>query len=160
MDTSLERTNVKKLYCVWSNMFTLNKTHTMILVCAVDYFLKISENAEISFLKNNHKKPSPSKIQGLCVFSSGLDGFEITCTSIRKKCTQNPYFLHKFDFCIFEPKNCDVINNSSKAPLNFSPYQCTYMYLGKNHFDIISAKSEKMKLKSGHLELRFSVATI
>ena len=27
----------------------------------------------------------------------------------------------------------------------------------KTHFNIISDKSEKMKLKSGHLELRFSV---
>ena len=31
------------------------------------------------------------------------------------------------------------------------------MYFGKNHFNNISAKSEKMKLKSGQLELRFSV---
>ena len=42
VDTSLERINVKnwliKLYYVWSNMFTLNKTLIMILVCAVDYF--------------------------------------------------------------------------------------------------------------------------
>ena len=28
---------------------------------------------------------------------------------------------------------------------------------GQNHFNNISAKSEKMKLKSGYLELRFSV---
>ena len=48
-----------------------------------------------------------------------------------------------------------MIENSSKAPLHFSLLKCTY--LGKNHFNIISAKSEKMKLKSGHLEFRFSV---
>ena len=27
-----------KLYCVWSNMVTLNKTNAMILVCAADDF--------------------------------------------------------------------------------------------------------------------------
>ena len=56
---------------------------------------------------------------------------------------------------IFEPKNYVVTEISFKALLNFSPLECTY--LGKNHFNIISALSEKMKLKSGHLELWFSV---
>ena len=37
-----------------------------------------------------------------------------------KNCTQNPDFLQKVDFCIFEPKNREVIENYSKAPLNFS----------------------------------------
>ena len=32
-----------KLNCVWSNMFTLNKTHTMILVYAADDFRKYSK---------------------------------------------------------------------------------------------------------------------
>ena len=50
----------------------------------------------------------------------------------KKNCTQNAYFLQKIDFCIFEPKNREVIENSSKPPLNFSPLQCTY--LGKNSF--------------------------
>ena len=48
-----------------------------------------------------------------------------------------------------------MIENTSKAPLNFSPLECTY--LGKIRFDIISAESEKMKLISGHLVLLFSV---
>ena len=48
-----------------------------------------------------------------------------------------------------------VKSNNFKAPLNLSPLKCTY--LGKNHFNNISAKSEKMKLKGGHLELRFKV---
>ena len=49
-----------------------------------------------------------------------------------KNCTLNAYFLQKVDFCIFEPKIREVIENSSKTPLNFSPLQCTY--LGKNSF--------------------------
>ena len=60
-----------------------------------------------------------------------------------------------FKSLIFEPKNCEVIETSFKTPLNFSPLKCTYS--GKIHFNNISAKSEKLKLKSGHLELRFSV---
>ena len=36
------------------------------------------------------------------------------------------------DLCIFEPKTREVIENSSKTPLNFSPLQCTY--LGENSF--------------------------
>ena len=49
-----------------------------------------------------------------------------------KNCTQNAYFLQKVDFCIFEPKNREVIENSSKTPLSFSPLQSTC--LGKNSF--------------------------
>ena len=49
-----------------------------------------------------------------------------------KNCTQNAYFLQKVDFCIFEPKNREVIEKSSKTPLNFSTLQCTH--LGKISF--------------------------
>ena len=137
-------------------MFTLNKTYTKILVCAVDYFCKYPKMWKMSFLKKNHKKMvHKQKVRGVGVFSSRLDGFEIMCSLIRKTCTRNPYFLQKIDFCIFEPKNCEVIENSFKAPLSFSLLKCTH--LGKHHFNNISAKSEKMKLKSGHLELHFSV---
>ena len=102
----------------------------MILVCAVDYFWKYWKNAE----KEKHIKiVHQQKIRGLVFFSGRLDGFKITCTSIWKKnCTQNPYFLQKFDFCIFEPKNCEVIEKTSKAPINFSPFKCTY--LSENSF--------------------------
>ena len=41
-------------------------------------------------------------------------------------------FFKKMFFCIFNPKNREVIENSSKTPLNFCPLQCTY--LGKNSF--------------------------
>ena len=74
---------------------------------------------------------------------------------MEKKCTQNPYFLQKFDFCIFEPKNCEVIVSSSKAVLYFSPLKCTY--LGKFISISLALGQEKIRLKSGHLELRFSV---
>ena len=50
-----------------------------------------------------------------------------------------------------------MIENSFKTTLSFSPLQCKY--LGKNHFKITRALSEKKKLKSGYLELRFSVYT-
>ena len=43
-----------------------------------------------------------------------------------KNRTQNAYFLQKDNFCIFEPKNREVIENYSKAPLSFSPLQCIY----------------------------------
>ena len=49
-----------------------------------------------------------------------------------KNCTQNAYFLQKFDFCIFEPKNREVIENFSKTPLNVGSLQ--YTYLGKKSF--------------------------
>ena len=41
-------------------------------------------------------------------------------------------FFKKNDFWIFEPKSRQVIENSSKALLSFSPLQCTY--LGENSF--------------------------
>ena len=75
-----------------------------------------------------------------------------------KNCTQNAYFLQKFDFCIFEPKNRELIENSSKTPLNFGSLQ--YTYLGKNSFQYHKGLVRKKKLKSGYLELRFSVDDI
>ena len=68
-----------------------------------------------------------------------------------KSCTQNAYFLQKVDFCIFEPQNREVIENSSKTPLNFSQLQCTY--LGENsfqyHLGLVSKKEiEKWLLRT------------
>ena len=54
------------------------------------------------------------------------------CLNSIKTALKNAYFLQKVDVCIFEPKNREVIENSSKPPLNFKPLQCTY--LGKNSF--------------------------
>ena len=49
-----------------------------------------------------------------------------------KNCTQNAYFPQEFEFCIFEPQNHEVMENSSKTPLNVSSLQ--YTYLGKKYF--------------------------
>ena len=38
-----------KLYCVWSNMFTQNKSHTMVLVCTTDDFEKYRKLCQMSF---------------------------------------------------------------------------------------------------------------
>ena len=58
--------------------------------------------------------------------------FAITVLEFDKNCTQNAYFLQKIDFCIFEPKNREMNENTSKTPLSFSPLQC--IYLDKNSF--------------------------
>ena len=90
------------------------------------------------------------------IFLSRLAGLQSPVLEFDKNCTQNAYFLQKVDFCIFEPKNLEVIENSSKTPLiSFSPLQCTY--LGKNSFQYHLGLVRKKKLKSGYLELRFSV---
>ena len=57
--------------------------------------------------------------------------------NLRKTALKTLNLLKKNDFSIFEPQNCQVIENSSKAPLNFSPLECTY--LGKNSFQYHSA---------------------
>ena len=127
--------------CIVIDLTCLHKrTHTMILVCAVDYSRKYRKMWKRDFyLKNSQKIVHKQKFRGLMFFSSRLAGFEITCTSIRKKCPQNPFILHKFDFCTFEPEYCEVIENSFKAPFtcNFSPLKCTY--LGQHSFHNISA---------------------
>ena len=66
------------------------------------------------------------------------------------KPTLKTFIFLIFFFYIFEPKNCEVIENYFKASLNFSRLKGTY--LGKIHFNIIIiGASEKMKLKSGHI---------
>ena len=65
-------------------------------------------------------------------FQVDLVDLQLPVLEFDKNCTQNAYFLQKIDFCIFEPKNREVIENSPKTPLNFSPLKCTY--LGENSF--------------------------
>ena len=89
------------------------------------------------------------------VFSSQLDRFVITFHFNSIKTALNAYFLQKVDFCIFEPKNRELIENSSKAPLNCNPLECTY--LGKISFQYHKHLERKAKMKSGHLELWFNV---
>ena len=71
------------------------------------------------------------------VFSSRLGSLQSPVLEFDKNSIQNAYILQKVDFCIFEPKNHEVIENSSKTPLNFSPLRCTY--LGKIRFNITRA---------------------
>ena len=66
------------------------------------------------------------------VFQVDYEGLQLFVLEFDKNCTQNAYFLQKVDFCIFEPKNREVIENSSKTPLNISSLQ--YTYLGKTSF--------------------------
>ena len=89
------------------------------------------------------------------VFSSQLDRFVITSHFNWIKTAMNAYFLLKVDFCIFEPKNRELIENSSKAPLNCNPLKCTNF--GKNSFQYHKHLDRKAKIKSGHLELWISV---
>ena len=66
-------------------------------------------------------------------------------------------FFKKLIFAFLNPKNHEVIE-TSKTPLSFSPLQCTY--LGKKSFRYHKGLVRKKKLKSGYLELRFSVNSI
>ena len=66
------------------------------------------------------------------VFQVDYAGLQSPVLEFDKNCTQNAYFLQKFEFCIFEPKNREVMKISSKTPLNVSSLQ--YIYLGKNSF--------------------------
>ena len=78
----------------------------------------------------------------------------------KKTALKTLIYFKNLIFCIFEPKNCEVIENSSKAPLNFSPLKCKYLAKKFISISLALAKSEEMKLKSGHLELHFSVYLI
>ena len=64
-----------------------------------------------------------------------------------KNCTQNAYFLQKVDFCIFEPKNREVIENSSKTPLNFILVHYNGRTWAKIHFIITRAWLEKKEIE-------------
>ena len=49
LKTNIVRNGLIKRYCVWSNEFKLNKTHTMILKCEADYFHKYWQMQKMSF---------------------------------------------------------------------------------------------------------------
>ena len=131
----------------------------MILVSAEDDFPKNLKILKISFFVKNHKNLPLAKCPVFGILSSQPNGFVITThfNSI-KKTALNAYFLQKVDFCIFEPKNREPIENSSKAPLNCSPFKCTY--LGKISFQYHKRLVRKVKMKNCHLELRFIVYVI
>ena len=65
-------------------------------------------------------------------FLSRLDGFVIMYFNLIKTAPKPLTFLKMLIFAFLNPKNCEVIENFSKARLNFSPFKCTY--LGENSF--------------------------
>ena len=67
----------------------------MILVYTVDYFRKENGKFGNELFSKNHKKLLISENLEVWCFSSRLDGFEITCTSIRKKLHTKPLFSSK-----------------------------------------------------------------
>ena len=93
----------------------------------------ISENfgkfGKLSIFKKIIKNLSKAKCQVFDVFQVDKAGLQSPVLEFDKNCTQNGYFRQKLNFCIFEPQNCEVIENSSKTPLNFSSLH--YTYLGK-----------------------------
>ena len=86
----------------------------------------------MSFLNESLKICHKQKFKYLVFLQVDLTGLLSPVVQFHKNCNENAYFLTKVAFCIFEPKNREVIGHSSKAPLNSSPLLCTY--LGKNSF--------------------------
>ena len=103
----------------------------MVLVCAADVFRKFRKIYQ--FLKI-HKKSVISKCQVFCVcfFKSTRPVCNHKYLNSIKTALKTLIFFKKLIFCIYEPKNREVIDNSSKTQLYFSPLQCTYW--GKNSF--------------------------
>ena len=71
------------------------------------------------FFYKNHKKSVITKNFSVwCFFKSARRVCnQSPVLQFDKNSTQNAYFLQKDEFCIFEHKNREVIENSSKAPL-------------------------------------------
>ena len=91
--------------------------------------------------------------------------FEIGCTSLLPtafkfdiKLHLKPFFLKKNNIFLhfLAKKNLWIEDNFSEKLLNFCPFN--YTYLGKNHFNVISAWSEMINLKSDQLEILLSVS--
>ena len=88
----------------------------MILVGAAD-----AKNAENELLKKIcHKQKFNYKV----FFKSAKWVYYHLYFILIRTTNLNAYCLQKVDFCIYEPNNFEVIENSSKAPL-FSSLKCT-----------------------------------
>ena len=80
-------------------------------------------------------------------------GLKSPVRQFENKLLSKPLFSSKFDFCIFEHKNCDVIENSPKAPLNLSPLNA---HIWANiHLNIISACVRKNEIEKWPLRTSF-----
>ena len=105
----------------------------MILVCAADDFQNFGKFGKSSTFKNSYKICHKQNVKCLVVFKSTRQVCNhMYLNSIKKTELKTLIFFKKVDFCIFELKNREVIENSSKTSLNFCPLQCTY--LGKYSF--------------------------
>ena len=123
----------------------------MILACEMMIFSKIQENAENQLFKTI-KKSVISKITSIWCFQVAQMGFKITCTSKWiKNAIKTPIFFQNVYLYIFEPKNREVLVNSLKAPLKFSPFWKKAHMWAKNSLQYHYRLVRKMKLKSGHL---------
>ena len=88
-----------------------------------------------------------------CKFRPYLPG--LTQLQLEKKTALKPLFSSKVWFLHFWAQKLSRDINLQKHHLTLVHWNAHIW--AKIHFNIISAKSEKMKLKSGHLELRFCV---
>ena len=83
------------------------------------------------FFKKNHKKiVHMQNFRRFDIFSSWLDGFEITCASLSKK--KHLIFFKKLKFAFLSPKVVKLLKSLLKQHLFFSSLKCTY--LGKISF--------------------------
>ena len=139
MDTSLKKILLEngliKLYCLWSNMFTWNKTQTMLLVRTADYLRKYWKMWKMSFLKHKFIKKICHKQKFKCFGFFFFKSSRQVCNRLyfnSIKLHSKRLFSSKKWFSHFWTQNCEEIENSSKAPLSLSPLKCTY--LGENTF--------------------------
>ena len=77
------------------------------------------------FIKFIKKIVHRQNCKGSVLFQVGWTGLKPPVLQLEKNAIKTLFFLKKFDFCIFEPKTCEVIENSFKALLNFSPLRYT-----------------------------------
>ena len=97
----------------------------MILVCAAVDFHFFGKFRKLSIFKNSLKICHKQNVKCLVFFQVDLAGLQSPVLKFDKNCTLNAYFPQKVDYYIFEPKDCEETENSSKKPLIFSPLQCT-----------------------------------
>ena len=102
----LKKTYLIKLYCVWSNMVTLNKTHITILVCAADGFRKYQKKMQkLRFLKKNHNKSVISKNSSVWVFFKSARRFcnHLNFNSIKTALKTHNFYKNSI-FAFLNPK--------------------------------------------------------
>ena len=128
----------------------------MILVCAADDFQKNLENLENNqFLKIHKKICHKQNVKCLVFFKSTRQVCNHLYLNSIKAALKTLIFFKKLIFAFLNPKNREVIENFPKHRLTLVNYNAHTW--AKIHFNTTRAYSDKKKLKSGYLELRFSV---